>query len=88
MNDPALSIFPGIECDRSEWLGPTECGCETCVREVLSAKPFPENLMRPFIVCPECGNKRCPRATHHDNACTGSNDYGQPGSSYGGLDED
>lgn len=35
-----------------------------------------------MIVCPICGNKRCPRATHHDNACTGSNVPGQPGSRY------
>lgn len=34
-------------------------------------------------VCPQCGNKRCPRATHHDNACTGSNEPGQEGSRYG-----
>lgn len=35
-----------------------------------------------MILCPECGNKRCPRATHHDHACTGSNEPGQPGSIY------
>lgn len=35
-----------------------------------------------FIVCPECGNKRCPKATHHDNYCTGSNEPGQWGSRY------
>jgi len=35
-----------------------------------------------FIVCPDCGNKRCPKATHHRNACTGSNDAGQTGSRY------
>ena len=33
-------------------------------------------------VCPQFGNKRCPRAAQHDNACTGSNEPGQPGSSY------
>lgn len=37
---------------------------------------------RTFIVCPDCGNKRCPRATHHDNPCTRSNESGQPGSDY------
>lgn len=36
----------------------------------------------PFIVCPECGNKRCPKATHHDNECTNSNEDNQPGSRY------
>jgi hypothetical protein len=38
-----------------------------------------------MIVCPTCGNKRCPKATHHDNACTGSNESGQPGSAYGNI---
>ena len=38
-----------------------------------------------YIVCPDCGNKRCPKATHHDNACTKSNEYGQEGSRYGGV---
>ena len=33
-----------------------------------------------MIVCPECGNKRCPRATDHNLECTNSNDDGQPGS--------
>jgi DNA-directed RNA polymerase subunit RPC12/RpoP len=36
-----------------------------------------------MIVCPDCGNKRCPRATHHDHACTNSNEPGQHGSIYG-----
>lgn len=35
-----------------------------------------------MILCPTCGNKRCPHATHHDNACTNSNATGQPGSRY------
>ena len=30
----------------------------------------------------ECGNKRCPHATDHRHACTGSNEPGQPGSVY------
>jgi hypothetical protein len=35
-----------------------------------------------FYVCPECGNKRCPKATDHDFECTDSNDTMQPGSVY------
>lgn len=38
---------------------------------------------RDFIVCPTCGNKRCPKATWHDNPCSGSNEPGQVGSVYG-----
>lgn len=33
-----------------------------------------------MIVCRECGNKRCPHASDHDQPCTGSNEPGQPGS--------
>lgn len=36
-----------------------------------------------MILCPECGCKRCPHATHHDHPCTASNDSGQAGSMYG-----
>ncbi|WP_430996916.1 hypothetical protein [Klebsiella quasipneumoniae] len=50
------------------------CWCRTCRPVVLSD-------MR-FVVCPDCGNKRCPRANDHRNACTGSNEPGQEGSAY------
>jgi hypothetical protein len=40
------------------------------------------SLTRRMILCPSCGNKRCPKATWHENECTGSNESGQPGSSY------
>ncbi|HBZ3600966.1 TPA: hypothetical protein MHL24_00470 [Klebsiella pneumoniae] len=50
------------------------CWCRTC-------RPVVLNDMR-FVVCPDCGNKRCPRANDHRNACTGSNDPGQEGSAY------
>jgi hypothetical protein len=43
-----------------------------------------EGQCRMFL-CPECGNKRCPRATDHREACTDSNDPGQAGSRYGTL---
>ena len=51
-----------------------ECWCETC-------RPVTLSDMR-FVVCPDCGNKRCPKANNHDNACTSSNAPGQPGSSW------
>ena len=53
---------------------PAKCWCQTC-------RPVTMNDMR-FVVCPECGNKRCPRANDHRNACTGSNAPGQDGSAY------
>ncbi len=51
-----------------------DCWCLTC-------RPVVLNDMR-FVVCPDCGNKRCPRANDHRNACTGSNKPGQEGSAY------
>ena len=35
-----------------------------------------------MILCPEGGNKRCPKATYHELPCTNSNEPGQPGSIY------
>jgi len=40
------------------------------------------HIGRPFIVCPICGNKRCPHATDRAFECTGSNEPGQKGSVY------
>lgn len=52
----------------------TKCWCHTC-------RPLTMSDIR-FVVCPECGNKRCPHANDHRNACTGSNAPGQQGSEY------
>ncbi|EHM46036.1 hypothetical protein [Yokenella regensburgei] len=50
------------------------CWCRTC-------RPITLTDMR-FVVCPDCGNKRCPHANDHRNTCTGSNEPGQEGSAY------
>ncbi|WP_422851755.1 hypothetical protein [Citrobacter koseri] len=55
-------------------LNSPDCWCRTC-------RPVTISDMR-FVVCPECGNKRCPHANDHRNACTGSNEPGQEGSAY------
>ncbi|BDS24414.1 hypothetical protein KAM576c_10330 [Enterobacter asburiae] len=52
----------------------TKCWCHTC-------RPVTISDMR-FVVCPVCGNKRCPHANDHRHACTGSNEPGQEGSAY------
>lgn len=44
-------------------------------------------FMRRMILCPGCGNKRCPQASDHELACTGSNEPGQPGSVYPKIDQ-
>lgn len=51
-----------------------DCWCRTC-------RPVTMGDMR-FVLCPDCGNKRCPRANDHRNACSGSNEPGQEGSAY------
>lgn len=60
---------------------PGDADCQRCNAD----RPFAERMLRGMIVCPECGNKRCPKASDHTLACTGSNEPGQPGSVYGGL---
>lgn len=55
------------------------CGhCHTC-RPVSMANEGADMRM---VLCPTCGNKRCPKANDCANACTGSNATGQPGSAY------
>jgi Zn finger protein HypA/HybF involved in hydrogenase expression len=51
-----------------------KCWCHTC-------RPNTLGNMR-MILCPNCGNKRCPRATNHTLECTNSNEPGQEGSVY------
>ena len=71
-----------------------QCQCRTCLRErkegitnYYKGQPyFVAAEMYTMIVCPICGNKRCPHATDHKLACTGSNEPGQPGSWYGGIE--
>jgi hypothetical protein len=53
---------------------PAKCWCATC-------RPITLQDMR-MVLCPTCGNKRCPKANDHRNGCTGSNEPGQAGSAY------
>lgn len=75
---PALNSVQSVVTVPGKWIPVSEqnpdCWCRTCRPVVLSD-------MR-FVVCPDCGNKRCPRANDHRNACTGSNEPGQEGSAY------
>ena len=60
----------------------TDCRCLRCIRErgdMIGGLP---REMGEFIVCQQCGNKRCPHANDHRHACTSSNAPGQPGSAY------
>lgn len=44
---------------------PVYCKCRTCIGAIES--------MQIFTVCPNCGNKRCPKAESHLYKCSGSN---------------
>ncbi len=52
-----------------------ECKCRQCRRDRKEegVPGWPIELTQ-MIVCQICGNKRCPHATDHRNACTGSNE--------------
>ena len=50
-----------------------ECHCEACDIAANSGRRSRMSL------CPQCGNKRCPRASSHSNACTSSNAQAQKG---------
>lgn len=48
-------------------------GCDCCYCRPITLKD-----MR-FVVCPECHNKRCPKAQYHGFKCTNSNEANQKG---------
>ncbi len=62
-----------------------DCGeCHKCLEGKFNEDGWAIGLTR-FIVCPDCGNKRCPKATNHDFKCTDSNEPGQEGSFYSNV---
>jgi hypothetical protein len=73
----SLRVLPDPEEDEDT------CTCHRCIEEKNLITPwgFPLSSGR-MILCPECGNKRCPKASDHRHACTNSNEPGQPGSIY------
>lgn len=66
---------------------PGMAGCGRCEAERLATLAaqtgnWLDGLPTGMMCCSECGNKRCPKAAWHGNACTNSNEPGQPGSTY------
>ena len=57
------------------------CWCYNCLNEIKDSNGYPVT-MGTFVVCPDCGNKRCPKSTDHNLACSNSNNPGQHGSRY------
>jgi hypothetical protein len=62
---------------------PLKCECHLCIRkkDLRGPEGFPLNLTK-MILCSNCGNKRCPKASDHSLECTESNSPNQPGSVY------
>ena len=67
-----------------------DCYCWECRKDNVVFKLNDGNLkfditeaMNRVFLCPICGHKRCPHATSHKEACTGSNEPGQLGSTFG-----
>jgi predicted nucleic-acid-binding Zn-ribbon protein len=72
----------------------TLCHCHKCKNVILAELDLsgktPSEQMQAMvelnvfimILCPICGNKRCPHAANHDLNCSVSNDLGQTGSAY------
>lgn len=56
------------------------CWCYECLKD-MKEDGWPISMTR-MILCPDCGNKRCPKATDHNNPCTNSNEPNQEGSRY------
>jgi len=54
--------------------------CYECLDDPSLGLANPVNMR--MILCPKCGNKRCPKATNHRHFCTDSNEPGQQGSNY------
>ena len=67
---------------RPRWYFSKECGCYRCMGLKYDEHTGWPLTMSTFIVCPDCGNKRCPKSTDHTLACTNSNEPGQKGSRY------
>ena len=65
------------------WLPKEDCGCVRCLDHRESELSWwDRTTTTTMILCPLCGNKRCPHATDHSYECTGSNEPGQKGSRY------
>ncbi len=71
-NDEEINILNLME----KQLG-VGCWCQNCCLKETGLY----HMFR-MVVCPECGNKRCPKASDHMLQCSGSNEPGQGGSIY------
>jgi hypothetical protein len=72
-NRPALAAEVYVPLYAAQVAQDDKCWCLACNGNTVRTM---------MTLCPSCGNKRCPKASNHELACTGSNEPGQPGSVY------
>jgi hypothetical protein len=72
--DLSSAVKPSVKIGAGAPLKLPACWCHRCQPRTGFATHM--------IVCPDCGNKRCPKASDHALSCTNSNEPGQPGSVY------
>lgn len=79
----SFAAFMELNRMQDEFTREPPCTCHRCIRENDLRGPggLPLSGTR-MITCPQCGNKRCPKASDHRLACTESNEPGQHGSIY------
>lgn len=77
------------EVGRSLWDSPERTAAGCCLQcwddytaALPSDAPLTLQLHPKMFLCPTCGNKRCPKASDHRQACTASNAPGQAGSRF------
>ena len=71
--------------------GSLACECHRCIDENTRTEDLGCGWLVPLsatkmILCGDCGNKRCPKASDHRLPCTNSNEAGQAGSVYAALE--
>jgi hypothetical protein len=72
----------GTEAHDRQAQATVNCYCYNCNQDRIEPGQMFSIVAYTMIVCPTCGNKRCPHSTDHNLSCTGSNEPGQPGSRY------
>lgn len=59
-----LGTYHRVMAKRAVTTGATDCWCQSCDIAASSI-----GLRTRMSVCPQCGDKRCARALHHDSVC-------------------
>jgi hypothetical protein len=75
--EPGSTLEPDYDCPVH--FAESECPCAACDPGlIIDGQPI--GLASRMSVCPDCGNKRCPKAANHARwECSGSNETGQVG---------